>query len=343
MFRQTLVLLILVSVIATKSKLSRKINKSQIEGLKNLLQNLDSGTFATCNIVFFSKPVTYDEADKGCKNFNIGTGRGEKGNLATINDSEKNTDLTTLLDMAYPAADAQQADDKWGPTSWVWAGLRKTKNNKNKKPGKYSPGDWQWADGSNPKDFNKWGKKQPDQDRLKKGKSGCDEKKYCYQNQMRINHKGVWDDTYKFKKHPYACDYKGKYILSSDKVTWVQAKSMCAAAGLFLASVRNRAEVKEMKEAAVHFLGEADPAWKTWDDNNWIWLGGNDLEKEGTWKWQNGDLVEDWAVPWRRKAGKDNAGTGQHALAFSREGEFDDSFHDREDRLRPFACQCPGS
>ena len=339
MLRQTLVLLALVTF---ASAAGGRLNHAQLNGLKRLLKNMDAGTFATCNIVFFSKPVTYNEADNNCKNFDIGSGRGENGNLVTVNDDLKNSDLKLLLEMAYPAAEPEQANNKWGPTSWVWAGLRKTKNNNNKKPGKYSPGDWEWADGSNPKDFYKWMKKQPDQRRLKKGKSGCDEK-YCYQNQMRINHRGLWDDTYKFKKHPYACDYKGKYILSGDKVTWAKAKDKCAAAGLFLASVRNPAEVEEMKEAAVYFLGKADPAWKTWDDNNWIWLGGNDKEEEGTWKWQNGDLVEDWAVPWRAKAGKDNAGRGQHALAFSRWGEFDDSFHKKKIRLRPFACQCPGS
>lgn len=339
MLRQILVLLALIAVVQLQES---RLNHAQLKGLKRLLKNMDSGTFATCKIVFFSTPVTFDEADQNCKNFNIGSGRGEEGNLVTVNDDTKNSDLKLLLDMAYPADAPEQKENKWGPTNWVWAGLRKTKNNRNKKPGPYSAEDWQWADGSNPNEFFKWMKNQPDQRRLKKGKSGCDEK-FCYQNQMRINHKGSWDDTYKYRKHPYACDYNGKYILSGDMVTWVKAKAVCEAAGLFLASVRNDKEVEEMKAAATYFLGEADFAWKTWDDNNWIWLGGTDMEEEGVWKWQNGDLVESWAVPWRQKAGKDNAGKGQHALAFSRWGEFDDSFQNKRKRLRPFACQCPGS
>ena len=34
---------------------------------------------------------------------------------------------------------------------------------------------------------------------------------------------------------------------------------------------------------------------------------------------------------------------GQDGLAFSYWGTFDDSFHDKQQRKRPFACQCPGS
>ena len=340
MFRLVLLLLSLLTSTVFTVGTSRRINKNQIKGLRKLLKGLDSGVFTTCNIVFFSELVTYDQADERCRNFDIGSGRGEEGNLVTVNDEEKNSDLKILLEMAYP--EAEQEGNQWVDTKWVWAGLRKTKNNSSKKPGKYNPLDWEWADGSNPNDFSKWMKRQPDQRTLKEGQSGCDAER-CYQNQMRINHGGKWDDTYKFKTHPYACDYRGKYVLSNQKMTWVKARQACAKAGLHLAKVRNKEEVKELTDAAVYFLGKADPAWKTWDSNNWIWLGGNDLEEEGTWKWLDGDMVEDWAVPWRPKAGKDNARDRQHVLAISRWGEFDDSYHNKKTRQRPFACQCPGS
>ena len=52
---------------------------------------------------------------------------------------------------------------------------------------------------------------QPDQRRMKYGRQGCNEHPKCYQNQMRINHKGRWDDTYRYKLHPYACDYRGTW------------------------------------------------------------------------------------------------------------------------------------
>ena len=322
------------------------MDKRQIKGLKKLLKGLDAGVLTTCHIAFFSQKVTYDEADNNCKNFDIGSGVGEKGNLVTVNEQVKNQDLQILLEMAYPKK--MQPKSKWTDTKWVWAGLRKTKNNLLKKPGPYNGLDWEWANGSNPTEFKKWMKNQPDQNTEKKGKKGCNEHPKCYQNQMRINHDGKWDDTYKYKTHPYACDYKGKYVLSNTPKTWQDAKKACAAAGLHLAKVRNVKEVKEVKSAIVHFLGNASEAWTTWDNNNWVWVGGNDLEEEGVWKWLDGELVETWNVPWRTKPGKDNAQflagkRGQHALAISRWGEFDDSFDNKRSRRRPFACQCPNS
>jgi len=308
-----------------------------MKAFKKLLKGLDDGVLATCNIVLFSELVDFDTADQNCKNFNIGSGRGEAGNLATVNDAEKNKDLKTLLEMAYPIA--EQPKGKWGQTHWVWGGLRKTEDNNNPDPGPFNPLFWEWADGSNPL-WSNWLRSQPDQRSLTQGSSGCTQT-VCYQNQMRINHKGQWDDTYTFKVHPYACDYRGKYILSKSPKTWHGAKAACEEAGLHLAKIRNVEEVEEIKQAAVYFLGQADPTWGIWDKNNWIWTGGSDAATEGDWRWLDNTPVEDWKLPWRRRAGNDNAGRrGQHVLSISRWGEFDDS---RWKKKRPFACQCPGS
>ena len=356
-------LVFLFAVVGCTSAQLSESDQNQVEGLRKLLVGLDSGVLATCNIVFFSEMVNYNEADDNCKKFDIGSGRGEEGNLVTVNDEVKNQDLKTLLEMAYP--EEEQEEWKWGGTRWVWAGLRKTKNNNltDLERGDYDPLDWEWADGSHPTDYFKWlnyGKKkaQPDQNSMKKGSklkfdgddNECNEDPRCFQNQMRINHDGKWDDTYKFRKHPYACDYKGKYLLSNKANTWEGARDACDDAGLHLAKVRSPEEVVEIISAAAFFLGAADESWKTWDVRNWIWLGGNDLEEEGVWKYLDGDLVETWDVPWKKKAGKDNAKfltvpgrSGQHALAISRWGEFDDSFHDNDKKMRPFACQCPES
>jgi len=331
------------------------IDKTQIRALKRLLKGMDgNGVFATCNIAFFKELTNYFDADKNCKNFDIGTGRTEKGNLATIDNEDKNTELKLLLEFVYPIKDQPKGD--WGDTKWVWSGLRKTKNNKEtnaKKARVYHADDWEWADGSNPTEYHKWLRKQPDQNNQKYGRKfkgtniKCEEEPRCFQNQMRINHKGQWDDTYKIKTHPYACDYQGKYILAAAKKTWVDAKKACADAGLHLAKIRNGGEVEEMKAAIEFFLGPQDSTWRLWDANNWIWTGGNDLEEEGVWKWLDGSPVEDWEIPWKPRAGNDNAAylgaASQNALSFSRWGQFDDSFHDSKRRKRQFACQCPGS
>ena len=142
------------------------------------------------------------------------------------------------------------------------------------------------------------------------------------------------------------CDNKGKYILSNNRKTWVLALEACENVGLQLAKVRSETEVEEMKAAIEYFLGPRDESLKKFDNRNWIWLGGNDLKLEGNWEWLDGTLVDDWDVPWIKKAGKDNSKhvgglDGQNALSFSKWGKFDDSYHNDRRKKRPFACQCP--
>ncbi|KAL5269650.1 hypothetical protein ACHWQZ_G003190 [Mnemiopsis leidyi] len=308
------------------------LNKQQIAGLKNLLKNLD-GVYPTCQLVLFSDLVDYDTAERNCENFDIGTGGGT-GNLATVNDEEKNVDLKLLLEMAYPY---KGEDNRWDDDQWVWAGMRKTQNNDgSKKNREYNALDWEWADGSNPGEFSKWMKNQPDQ-----RKDGDN-----LQNQMRINHHGQWDDTFKYKTHPYACDYQGKYILSATMRTWSGAKLACEKAGLMLAKVRSDQEVNEMIKAGDSFLGPRDESLKTWNAANWIWLGGSDEEEEGVWKWVDGTPMEYFDRMNWRPPNPDNAAylkdSTQNYLAISRWGQFDDSYDSRQ-RTRPFACQCPGT
>ena len=307
----------------------------QVKGLKKLLMNLD-GVYPTCNLVLFSEMVDFDTAEERCKSFDIGSGGDSKGNLATVNDDGKNVDIKLLLKMAFP-----KSDGKWADNEWVWVGLQKTKNNNGKqKERAYNTNDWEWSDGSSPTEYEKWLKFQPDQKPSTKG--GI---KYL-QNQMRINHDGQWDDTFAYKTHPYACDYQGKYILSATPHTWSDAKAACEDAGLIMAKVRSDAEVKEIQQASVNFLGEYDKSSEVWDQGNWIWLGANDNTIEGTWAWNDGEELDPtWyaKMPWKKRM-PDNArmhdGKTQNYLAISKWGVFDDSF-DSPKRQRPFACQCP--
>ena len=262
--KSVLVLLTLLNWAAAKEE-PRTLNINQLKGLKKMLKGDNSGVLATCKIIFFSELVDYDTADSNCKKIDIGTGNVLEGNLVTVDNDDKNNDLKLLLEMAYPKND--QEGGKWGNTMWVWAGLRKVRNNDKKKPGPYAASDWEWADKSNPNAFFKWmnfgGKKsQPDQRSLKFGDSlGCNEEPRCFQNQMRINHKGEWDDTWKFKTHPYACDYQGKYVISNQKQTWYGAKKLCENAGLHLAMIRNAEEVEEIKSAMEYFMGKKEDSW----------------------------------------------------------------------------------
>ena len=337
--------LVLVLICSTAA-----LDRHQLAGLQQLLKHLDDGIYPTCNLVLFSELVDYDTADHNCKNFEMGTGKTEEGNLATVNDGEKNHDLQLLLEMAYPKADYPS---KWGAESWVWAGLRKVRNNGQTGGGsiskKYDPEDWEWATGESPMDFSKWfNKKQPDQAVQKKGQDGCEEER-CYQNQMRINHEGKWDDTYKYKLHPYACDYQGKYILSANKVEWLNAKKQCENAGLHLATVLNKDDLDEITAAAQYFLGERDDSLREFDPENWFWIGGRDDAEEGTWRWDStGELIDsEWIknMPWRHPNPDDAhrvGENGQDAMAISKWGLVDDSYSHQK-RKRPFACQCPGS
>jgi len=315
----------------------------QLKGIQNLMKNHQTGVLATCNIVFFADLVDFNTAEENCGKFDVGTGAAE-GNLATVNTDKKNEDLKMLLEMTYPKEN--QPKSFWAETKWVWSGLRKTRNNvgQGSKDMVYKAEDWQWVDGSIPGEFAMWLPGQPDQDSLKNGKKGCDEAPRCYQNQMRINHDGNWDDTFKFKKHPYACDYQGKYIISSEKKSWEDAKTACAEAGLQLAKIRSDDELQEMMSAIQYFLDPRDESWTKWDANNWLWLGGNDIKREKKWTWVDDEKIE-WDIPWEKKAGNDNSKKkmkeGQDVMSLSRWGTIDDSF--RLGIFRPFACQCPGT
>ena len=203
-------LLLLLVLVPASSTLDVK----QLEGLRSLLKNLPNGVFPTCNIALYSELVDFDTADTKCREISLG-GVSEAGNLATVSDETKNADLTLLLEMAYP--NSSLPANPWAPERWVWAGLRKVRNNNHTSARAYNRANWAWADGTAPMNYSTWMAGQPDQRSMEPGEDKCpaDTQGRCFQNQMRINHKGQWDDTFKFMKHPYACDYRGKYILSS--------------------------------------------------------------------------------------------------------------------------------
>ena len=361
---------------------------TQVFGIKDLIEKLPNHHFQTCNLVLSINRANFTTAESRCQQLpaRVAMDR-QRGTLATINSKEANDDLTMLLNIALPLK--EQSKFKYAGNRWAWTGLRKVRNTDTKHIQKinkripYNRSDWEWYDKSIPENFESWNRGQPDQRPLKPGKKSneykksgrCQEENDCRQNQMRVNHFGKWDDAFGFEEHPYACDYKGKYLVSGLEKTWTEAKEACEAIGLNLATVRSQREVEELRRALLYFLGESgfeeckgqfghhgkQPVNKKgkvikkkkvcasatmeerWDVEHWAWTGGNDEAKEGKFRWTDGSEVEAFAnFPWIASAGKDNKAKGQAAgqncLTISKWGEFDDSYREHK---KPFACECP--
>ena len=309
------------------------LDLEQVKRIRELTGTAAGGVYRTCNFVFVPELTNVEGAREGCKDWG--------GNLVTIDSKSTNEDMKDLLDLAYPPN--EQPESRWALTKWAWTGLTKTKNTIGKvKNGNFKPSEWSWSDGSSPVqgDFLNWMRKQPDQRLWNFGEQGCENKNGCYQTHLRFNSSGVWDDEAVHFKHPYACDYKGKYIVSKKKLEWIEAKVACENAGLVLAKIRNTKEVAELKNLMIEFYDKYDTNSHKFADKNWIWTGGNDLNDEGKFEWIDGEEIK-FDIPWILKAGNDNAHTGQHALTMNFDGVFDDSF--TEGKKRGFVCQCPNS
>ena len=347
-----IVILVIFCLVSNNQSIEQKemVDVDRIKGLEAFQHHTSSKlikrVYATCSIILFDEIVDYATATANCKKLDISDPQKKKkklirGNLATVNNINKTEDIKLLLGMAYKRRPAKEAKRK-NFDQWVWVGLRKVKNKKgNKKSKKYDATHWKWPDGTTPENYSVWQASQPDQKKRKRKK----------QNQIRINHDGEWQDIWKNKEHPYACDYRGKYIISAVPMNWKPARKSCLKAGMILAKVRNDKEIEEMKRAMFYFLGPGTKENDVGDDTNWILIGGNDIGKESRWQWTDGEDIEDVdKFPWISNQ-PDNGKTEavkrlrrkrrQDVMTFSRNGTFDDTFV-RENRRR-FACQCTGT
>ena len=142
--------------------------------------------------------------------------------------------------------------------------------------------------------------------------------------------------------HPFVCSLPRRFIVSSDMVTWEEAKVRCSAAGLHLAKLRDMKEVREVLEVVWETLGATRDTLR-FSDKNWVWVGGNDYNVEGLWEWLDSSLVNEDGYVWADKAGNDNSvkkhHLGQDVLALSKWGTIDDSYH--IGKYRAYVCQCP--
>ena len=302
-----------------------------VEGLKILQNNASKGVYSTCSTILFTETVDFHTADTKCKE--LKQGGSSYGNLVTVNNDIKTEEIKFLLELAHHTGEDINDLDQW-----VWVGLKKVENNKgNKASQKYDANHWKWPDGSSPSVYSNWQPGQPDQKKKWKWK----------QNQIRINSKGEWQDTWPNSVNPYICDYDGKYIISGIPLRWRSARNACIAAGMTLARVRDLEEVDEMKEAIRYFLGPETDDGDVFSDMNWVLLGGNDIGVEGRWKWADGiDDVEDVEeFPWinkapdnSRKKHKPRGKDWEDVMSMSKWGQFDDTF--TLTTQRAFACQC---
>ena len=340
-FSGMIVLLVIFCLVSNNESIEQKemVEVDRIKGLEafqhHTSSKLNKRVYATCSIILFDEIVDYATATANCRKLEIFEPQKKeliRGNLATVNNINKTEDIKLLLGMAYKRRSAKEAKRK-DFDQWVWVGLRKLKNNKgNKKSKKYDATHWKWPDGTTPENYSVWQASQPDQKKRKKEK----------QNQIRINHDGEWQDIWKNKEHPYACDYRGKYIISTRPMSWKQARKSCVKAGMILAKVRNDKEIEEMKRAMFYFLGPGTKDNDVGDEMNWILVGGNDIGKKSRWQWTDGEDIENVdKFPWISKMmplHKTWGNKRHHVMTFSRNGTFDDTVV--SETRRRFACQC---
>jgi len=89
------------------------------------------------------------------------------------------------------------------------------------------------------------------------------------------------------------------YLWSTDKKNWTEAEDFCRKEGGHLASVHSNATFAFVLEGMNRTGLEM------------AWLGGNDIEEEGTWKWVD---CSPWNVTFWGNSEPNNAGGAEHCL-----------------------------
>jgi len=296
----------------------------------------------TCRYLLFKVPLNYTNARDYCDVLEWPlTDSGSGIGLATVQNSNENNDIKTLIRMAFGIKFNNNSPYEYG--NWVFIGLTKRYDN-DRKLAKKEKGDWNashwfYEDRSMAR-FNNFRKDMPDQQQKGNKKKG-----YEYQNVVQINKKGYWDDTFASKALPFACQYCGKYIVLSKHVTWNKAQEHCEDVGLVFATVESKQENQELLFAAELALGDTLYG-RRFNNSNWVWIGEKEqMDPEdgtgnGVWThYDNSPLP--YQPAWDKKLQPDNwvrAKGEQSVVALSRkDGKWDDSFPFKK---RPFACMC---
>ena len=102
-----------------------------------------------------------------------------------------------------------------------------------------------------------------------------------------------------------------------------------------LASITSEAESSFVRD----YVKKVWPQWKTKDPPD-IWIGYNDKQNEGKWKWTDGEKLTSY-VPWRPNQ-PDNWENEDCATLWVSTGEWNDLSCDRgQDNKEPFICEIP--
>ncbi len=151
-----------------------------------------------------------------------------------------------------------------------WIGLSDVENE----------GTWKWANGEGFY-YSNWHANEPSD------KVGNENYTLFYSN-------GTWNDGGNGRL-PFICEWDKKediinptghvYEFIPKAMTWAAAKTYCERRGGYLASVTSQIEQEYIYEN--YIVPNGNPAY---------WIGGNNFENEGTWKWVNGDKwnYENW-------------------------------------------------
>ncbi|XP_060552956.1 versican core protein-like isoform X2 [Ruditapes philippinarum] len=96
---------------------------------------------------------------------------------------------------------------------------------------------------------------------------------------------GTWSITdFKCLKDEWICHGNSCYFVDQTQRNWDDGKRYCVENGAFLADIKTQEEHLFIAKNVLNVY--------------WMWIGGNDLDNEGDWRWLDGTQVGNWTNSW---------------------------------------------